>query len=257
MHHRDMLDTDTVRTYAPPRTAAKYIAAMRRIAAARRTDRVRVFLSGPIAITSDRAKWEHRTAEVREQLPDGIELVSYADMFAQGMELPHDWETFAKDLDGLVLLPRRKAARHPCVYRTGPGARTELRTLVATRPTMIHAHERGLIPIIDCHTRRRGPNQDRLAITVPRRWDRNAETLRAALDALTPQAASGSAVDEAQFLHLAGPFAQPRRGGGGGARPPRRGPGGPPPPPPHPAERSGRRWKRCSRTSTSTSRPSA
>lgn len=217
VHHRGMLATDigtaieTARTFASPRHAANFTAAMQRIAAARRPGApVRVYLSAPIEVTSDVPKWEQRTAEVRRQLPDGVELLAYADAVAQGLEFPRDWETFAETLDGLVLLPRRKGGHRPYVYRIGPQARNELRSLVGTRPTFLHAYERGLIPVIDCYSRRRGARQDRLQITVPKRWDRNAATLRAALGALTPRHPKVTGEERADDrLHLAAPFAQP------------------------------------------------
>ncbi len=213
MHHRGMLDVQTARTFATPVQAAKFVAAMQRIAAARRPGSpVRVFLSGPIQVTSDLRKWEQRTAEVREQLPEGVELLSYTDSIAQGMSFPDDWPGLAETLDGLVLLPRRKEGATPYVYRVGPYARNELRSLVGTKPTFIHAYERGLIPVIDCYSRRRGTNQDRLAITVPKRWDRNSETLRAALRALQP---AGHEEDRATgrpaSSYLADPFATASR----------------------------------------------
>ncbi|WP_158708123.1 hypothetical protein [Streptomyces sp. NRRL F-2890] len=204
------VDIETAPTFAAPRQAEKFIAAMQRIAATRTPGTpVRVYLSAPPQLTDDLPRWQRRTAQVREQLPAGIEMLSYTDVIAQGLKIPDDWAALTATLDGLVLLPLRKGSRHSHVYRTGPQARNELRSLVAGKPTFIHAYEQGLVPIIDCYTRRRGSRQDQLAITVPKRWDRNSQTLKAALRALVPEPSDVGALQAAPTPHLAAVFKQP------------------------------------------------
>ncbi|MFB7763579.1 hypothetical protein [Streptomyces xiamenensis] len=204
------VDIETAPTFAAPRQAQKFIAAMQRIAATRTPGTpVRIYLSAPPKLTDDLPRWERRTAQVREQLPAGVEMLSYADVAAQGLTFPDDWAALAETLDGLVLLPLRKGSRHSHVYRTGPQARNELRSLVATKPTFVHAYEQGLVPIIDCYTRRRGTRQDQLAITVPKRWDHDSQTLRAALRALAPGSAGVRSPKAAPAPHLAAVFKQP------------------------------------------------
>ncbi|MGW0653745.1 hypothetical protein ACWD4T_34025, partial [Streptomyces umbrinus] len=113
--------------------------------------------------------------------------------------------TVVGDLDGLVILGQQKRPGSR-VFLLGPVARLELRSLVAQKPVLIYTHNLGLIPVIDCQSQVLAPEHaPRLKLVAPKRWQRDANTLRAALNALTPADTAEQHTAAAQD-HLASPF---------------------------------------------------
>lgn len=197
------------KSYAPPARQRGYVTAMRRIAASREPGTpVRVYLSVPPLIT-ERDNWEERLKAVRTRLPRGVELLTYDTAFAGGDDYADRWEEFAQGLDGLVLIaPQKKPGGK--VYRLGPTAREELRTVVAAgKPVLLFARTYGLVPVVDCLPNRVGPpHRARTKLTVPEAWDIKAPslTLQAALAALQPKSAEEPPLP-VHADHLLQPFA--------------------------------------------------
>jgi hypothetical protein len=187
----DPLDAET---FATPRQELRYTAAMERIADNRKPGPVRVYVTVPPAIRN-LPRWDKRAARIAAELPV-VELLDYRSVFAE-QDRPYDWPAFADSLDGLIVVakPKRRGSR---VHMVGPIARLELKTLIAHKPVLLHSHNDGLIPVIDCKSQILGPEgAERLKLTTPKRWKRDSATLLAALDALRP-VASGSETD----MHL-------------------------------------------------------
>lgn len=191
--HATPSDPLDVETFATPLQQRRYAAAMQRIANSRKPGPVRVYVSVPPAMRRLRT-WDSRVARIAAELP-GAELFDYRSVFSE--DRPYDWPSFAEELDGLVIVakPKRRGSR---VHLLGPIARHELRSLIAHKPVLIHSHNGGLIPVIDCKSQVLGPDgAQRLKLTTPKRWKRDSATLQAALDALRP-VAGGSETD----MHL-------------------------------------------------------
>lgn len=197
------------KSYAPPARQRGYITAMRRIAASREPGTpVRVYLSAPPLIT-ERDNWGERLKAVRTRLPRDIDLLTYGTAFAGGDDYVERWEEFAQGLDGLVLIaPQKKPGGK--VYRLGPTARDELRTVVsAGKPVLLFARTYGLVPVVDCLPNRVGPpHRPRTKLTVPEAWDAKtpAPTLQAALGALHPKSTEAPPAP-VPADHLLRPFA--------------------------------------------------
>ncbi|MET8955501.1 hypothetical protein [Streptomyces sp. NPDC004533] len=176
--HDDPLD---VATFARPEQQRRYIAAMHRIAAERRTgDPVRVYVSAAPMTVID-ATWQRLLKRITEDLPDGVELLHYGSAF-EGR--PYAWDTVVDQLDGLVVIgrPKRLGSR---VHVLGPVARLELRSLVAHKPVLLFTHNSGLVPVIDCRSQVMAPPEaPRLKLIAPKRWSRDSATLQAAMAAL-------------------------------------------------------------------------
>lgn len=211
-------------SYARPATRRGYVKAMETIAAERQPDTpVRVYVSVAPRI-AERDNWPERLAALERCLPRGIELLTFADVFTDGDHYRDGWQEFAQSLDGLVLIAPQKKSNgrgQPGrsvggrVYRLGPAARDELRTVVAAgKPVLLFARRYGLVPVQDCRANRvivGGRPQTKL--TVPAGWDRMEPTLQAALKALRPAREQKSAeADDEQpapgpgTAHLLHPF---------------------------------------------------
>ncbi|KMS74207.1 hypothetical protein ACM01_14905 [Streptomyces viridochromogenes] len=194
-----------VETFASPEQQRRYVAAMNRIAAERRPGApVRVYVS----TAPDDPNWERWLRRITEDLPDGVEVLHYRSAFEAA---PYDWDALVEQLDGLVVIgrPKRLGSR---VHVLGPVARLELRSLVAQKPVLLHTHNLGLIPVVDCKSQVMPPDAaPRLKLIAPKRWRADSRTLDAALAALRPSSAEGGndlPVDGPG--HLASPFAVPR-----------------------------------------------
>lgn len=178
--HDDPLD---VETFARPEQQRRYVAAMNRIAAERHPDTpVRIYVSASPKTVND-SNWERWLKRITEDLPDGVELLHYRSAFG---ECAYDWDTLADQLDGLVVIgrPKRLGSR---VHLLGPVARLELRSLVTQKPVLLFTHNLGLIPVIDCRSQVMPPaDAPRLKLIAPKRWNRDSNTLQAALGALRP-----------------------------------------------------------------------
>ncbi|TFV29953.1 hypothetical protein E4K10_46570 [Streptomyces sp. T1317-0309] len=132
-------------------------------------------------------------------------------MFGDGRR--YDWDTIVDRLDGLVVVgkPKRLGSR---VHVLGPVARLELRSLIAKKPVLLFAHNLGLVPVIDCRSQVMPPSEaPRLKLIAPKRWNRDAPTLKAALEALRP---ADSDRGEREFHrgrlnHPSAPFGAPVR----------------------------------------------
>jgi len=165
---------------------------MRAIAARRRPGPVVVFVSAP-SYRQDAPDWPQTLAWVATALPGGVVIDTFVDAFSGGCgQYRARWRDYAADLDGLVVFGTRIT---PCTYRLGPGARSELLTVIgAGRPVLVATSNVGLVPVVDCRPRRTGAS-DRpcLELTVPDRWSQSAPTVRAALRALTPAGSGGGA----------------------------------------------------------------
>ncbi|WP_327349033.1 hypothetical protein [Streptomyces europaeiscabiei] len=203
----DALDLD-VESFATPPQQRRFAAAMQRIAASRAPGApVRVYVSAAPR-TMDNPKWDNWLAQITQDLPDGAEVLHYRRVFSE--DRPYDWDTFCEEIDGLVVVGKQKRAGSR-VYRFGPVARLELRSLIARQPVLLYAHSQGLIPVIDCQSQVLTPEgTPRLKLIAPKRWNRDSATLRAALDALRPGGAESEQGIGAPS-HVAHPFAAPPR----------------------------------------------
>jgi hypothetical protein len=212
-----MPDEHLMPSYAPPARRRGYIKAMREVADCRTPGRpVRVYISAPPDIRAN-GGWDDRLRHVRKLLPNGVELLAYDDVFPRGTDYYETWSQFAAQLDGLVVVAKRKKpAKY--VYRLGPVARNELKMFVAAaKPVLLLAKGMGLVPVVDCRPQRIGPpGAERLKLAVPRAWSRAEPTLHAALTALRPakediqaRAFSATCPVTAPPTHIATPFAQP------------------------------------------------
>ncbi|WP_406292253.1 hypothetical protein [Embleya sp. NBC_00896] len=144
----------------------------------------RVYVSVAPRIT-ERPSWPKRLEDIRAELPENIELVTYHDAFDDHSAYTEGWPDLAASLDGLIVVAVRKKTTG-LVYVVGPAARRELRTMAGARkPVLLHAIDHGLVPLVDLEPRRIGSDgRQQLKLAVPPRWNRSEPTLRAALGAL-------------------------------------------------------------------------
>lgn len=203
----DALDLD-VESFARPLQQRRFAEAMQRIAASRAPGvPVRVYVSAAPR-TMNNSKWDNWLAQISQELPDGAQVLHYRSVFTE--DRPYDWDTFAEEIDGLVVVGKQKRAGSR-VYRFGPVARLELRSLIARKPVLLYAHSQGLIPVIDCQSQILAPEEaPRLKLIAPKRWNRDSATLQAALGALAPADAETKGRGEAPD-HFAHPFTAPPR----------------------------------------------
>lgn len=176
-----------IASYATPATQAAYVAGMRRLAATREVGTpARVYLSARPGIRH-LDQWPAIRKRIARQLP-GAHLLAFEDAFDGTPEYENGWEGFAAGLDGLVLVSQWGSAKKQSrMYRLGPFARTELKTLVAARKPVLLSTVGGLVPVIDCKPFT-GDGSTGLRLRVPPAWTPDAETLQAALAALaSPQ----------------------------------------------------------------------
>lgn len=201
----DALD---VETFAKPAQQRRFAAAMERIAAGRPEGApVRIYVSAAPRTMSN-PKWESWLAQITGELPAGVEVLHYRSVFTDSRL--YDWDSLVGTIDGLVVVGNRKRPGSR-VYRLGPVARLELRSLIAQKPVLLFAHSLGLIPVIDCQSQVLTPDSTpKLKLIAPKRWQRGTLTLTAALEALTP--GRGEVRQEEHAVppgHLAHPFAAP------------------------------------------------
>ncbi|MFD5898611.1 hypothetical protein [Streptomyces sp. NPDC060366] len=207
--HATPTDPLDVETFAKPAQQRRFAAAMERIAAGRAVgDPVRIYVSaGPMTMSSP--KWESWLAQITDELPVGVEVLHYRSVFPD--DQPYAWDRLAETIDGLVVVGKQKRAGSR-VYRFGPVARLELRSVVAQKPVLLYAHSLGLIPVIDCQSQVLNPEgTPKLKLIAPKRWKRGTLTLTAALKALNPSSAEVSREESAAPGHLTHPFAAPPR----------------------------------------------
>ncbi|OIK08213.1 hypothetical protein [Streptomyces monashensis] len=173
-----------VETFASPTQQRRYAAAMHRIAAERRRqDAVRLYVSAAPRTISGR-NWQRWLDSISGDLPAGVQICHYRTEF--GDDRPYDWNLVADRMDGLVVIgqPKRVGSR---VHTLGPVARLELRSLIAKKPVLLWTHNLGLVPVIDCKSQVMPPPETpRLKLIAPKRWSKDAVTLKAAFAALTP-----------------------------------------------------------------------
>lgn len=208
--HATLTDPLDVETFAKPAQQRRFAAAMERLAADRPAGApVRIYVSAAPR-TMNSPKWNGWLAQITDQLPGGVEVLHYRSVFTDNR--PYDWDTLVGTIDGLVVVGKQKRAGSR-VYRLGPVARLELRSVIAQKPVLLHGHNLGLIPVIDCQSQVLNPEgTPKLKLIAPKRWQRDTLTLRAALDALTPS--SGEVTQEERAVppgHLAHPFGAPPR----------------------------------------------
>ncbi|MGY1503670.1 hypothetical protein ACW4TU_45140 (plasmid) [Streptomyces sp. QTS52] len=179
----DSQDLD-VESFATPLQQRRFTTAMQRLAASRAPDApVRVYVSAAPR-TVDNPKWDSWLAQITQELPESAEVLHYRSVFTD--DRPYDWDAIAEKIDGLVVVGKQKRAGSR-VYRFGPVARLELRSLIARKPVLLYAHSQGLIPVIDCHSQvLTSGGTPRLKLIAPKRWNRESSTLQAALEALGP-----------------------------------------------------------------------
>lgn len=198
----DPLDVDT---FASPVQQSRFAQAMERIAAAREPGApVRIYVSAAPR-TMDKPNWANWLRDIAEQLPAGVQVLHYREVF--GEERPYDWDSIAPQLDGLVIVGKQKRAGSR-VNLLGPVARLELRSLIAQKPVLLYGHSLGLIPVIDCKSQvLAAAKSPRLKLVAPKRWQRDSATLEAALAALTPAGADETRKGPAGTgSHLTHPF---------------------------------------------------
>ncbi|GAA1924089.1 hypothetical protein GCM10009753_66730 [Streptantibioticus ferralitis] len=202
----DPLDVDT---FANPVQQARFAVAMERIAADRAPGApVRVYVSAAPR-TMNGPKWDKWLERITEELPAGVEVFHYRNVFTE--DRPYDWADFAEHIDGLIVVGKQKRAGSR-VYFLGPIARLELRSLIARKPVLLYAHSLGLIPVIDCRSQVLSPEDaPRLKLIAPKRWKPDTRTLRAAFNALTPNNTVDEEPQADVSVHLAHPFAAPPR----------------------------------------------
>ncbi|MGK3110610.1 hypothetical protein [Streptomyces sp. WAC05858] len=200
-------------TYATAAQQRAYIAAMKKIRAARKPgEPVRVYVCASPHIAR-RRQWDERLAKIRHRLP-GVELVQFGDVFTPE-DYAEKWPLLSPTFDGMVVVGTTKRGPQGHVYRLGEVARLEVIDIVKTgRPVLLHARSYGLIPFVDCKIHRVGEEKLRTKVTVPDGWDPKdyEPTLQAALRALRPRSTdTWSEQNAAPSSHLAHPFAAPPR----------------------------------------------
>lgn len=206
--------TDTpLATYATAAQQRAYIAAMKKIRAARKPgEPVRVYVCASPHIAR-RRQWEERLAKIRHRLP-GVELVQFEDVFTPE-NYTEKWKDLAPTFDGLVVVGATKRGLKGHVYRLGEVARLEVIDIVkAGKPVLLHARKFGLVPFVDCKIHRVGEDRLRTKVTVPDGWDPGdyEPTLQAALRALRPRnVETETERNNDSPSHLAHPFAAPPR----------------------------------------------
>lgn len=207
--HATPTDPLDVETFAKPAQQRRFAAAMERIAADRTAGSpVRIYVSAaPRTMSSP--KWDSWLAQITDDLPDGVEVLHYRSVFTD--DHPYAWDRLAETIDGLVVVGKQKRAGSR-VYRLGPVARLELRSVIAQKPVLLFAHNLGLIPVIDCQSQVLNPESTpKLKLIAPKRWQRDTLTLKAALSALNPNRAEVTQEERAVPGHLTHPFAAPPR----------------------------------------------
>ncbi|MGW9173793.1 hypothetical protein [Streptomyces decoyicus] len=191
-----MNEESAAESFAGAERRAEYIRAMHELAEARQPGtKVRVYVSVPPDLHSSPV-WSWRFRQIRKSLPANVRLPVFASVFGEHSDgqrdYDRDWESYLQNIDGLVLVGYRPIKKL-LQMRVGPVARRELRTVVATgRPVFVQAWDRGLVPLVDCNpvkTENPGQEGDQLGLRVPPSWSPQAETLRAALAAVTPKPA--------------------------------------------------------------------
>ncbi|MGP3777098.1 hypothetical protein ACTWJ8_40320 (plasmid) [Streptomyces sp. SDT5-1] len=193
MHATPTTDPLDVATFAGPTQQRRYSAAMWKIKAEREPGApVRVYISaGPKVM--ERPQWDGWREQITGALPEGVEVLDYRNVFGDDRPYdPNDWKQLVSTLDGLIVVGKQKRAGSR-VYLLGPVARLELRSLIAHKPVLLWGHHQGLIPVIDCKSQvmTRPDAAPRLKLIAPKRWKRDADTLQAAIGALTPGPAQG------------------------------------------------------------------
>lgn len=191
--YADQLD---VETFAQPEQQRRFAAAMDRIAFNRRPGTpVRIYVSAPPVLRNS-PRWDAWLKQIAKQLPDGVEILHFRNAFKEARR-PYNWDGFAEELDGLVVVgTRRTTGSH--VYLLGPVARRELRSFIACKPVLLHGHNLGLIPVIDCRNQVLPPKEaPRLKLIAPTGWKADSLTFQASLAALRPAASTP---------HLRNPF---------------------------------------------------
>jgi hypothetical protein len=197
-----------VETFAKPAQQRRFVTAMERIAADRAPGTpVRVYVSAAPR-TMNNPKWDSWLAQITAQLPDGVEILHYRNVFTD--DHPYDWDNLVAGIDGLVIVGKQKRAGSR-VYLLGPIARLELRSLIAEKPVLLYGHNLGLIPVIDCQSQVLArEDAPRLKLIAPKRWQPDTVTLKAALNALNPAGAEAEQEEHTGAGHLAQPFAPPQ-----------------------------------------------
>ncbi|MFC5150003.1 hypothetical protein ACFPP6_35770 [Streptomyces aureoversilis] len=171
----DSLELDrAVPTFARAVQQRRYAATMEQIAARRAPGRpVKVYVSaGPRAMASP--KWDTWLEDIAAQLPDGVELLHYRNTVTDSR--PSDWDPLADSIDGLIMVGKQKRPGGR-VYLLGPVACLELRSLIATQPVLLYAHNLGLIPAIGCKSMP-CETAPRLKLIAPKRWQRDSPPSR-------------------------------------------------------------------------------
>lgn len=208
--HATPTDPLDVKTFAKPAQQRRFATAMERITTARAQGTpVRIYISAAPR-TMNSPKWDSWLSQITEELPDGVEILHYRNVYSG--DRPYDWDNLVEGIDGLVVVGKQKRAGGR-VYLLGPVARLELRSLIARKPVLLYGHNLGLIPVIDCQSQVLAPEDaPRLKLIAPKRWQRDTPTLKAALNALTPAGVeSVHKAGEVMPVHLAHPFAAPPR----------------------------------------------
>lgn len=199
-------------TYATAAQQRAYIAAMKKIRAARKPgEPVRVYICVAPQI-AQRVQWDERLAKIRHRLP-GVELVQFGDVFTPE-NYAEKWPELAPTFDGLVVVGMTKRGSDSHVYRLGETARLEVIDFVkAGKPVLLHARRYGLIPFVDCKIRRVGEARLRTKVTIPAGWDPQdyEPTLQAARRALRPRPIEPETKHADASPHLTHPFAAPPR----------------------------------------------
>lgn len=172
-------------SFAAPARRAAFITAMHVLADQHRSGPAVVYLSAPQRRQATPG-WPRTLERIAGALPGGVWLDTFTDAFPGGpQQYRAHWHDYAADLDGLVVLAEPVAPR---TYLLGPGARAEVRSVIAAgQPVLVFTDTDGLIPIVDCKAERTGDSAlAALRLTVPHPWLPSAPTLYAALQALSP-----------------------------------------------------------------------
>lgn len=130
-------------TYATLARRRGYIKAMQQLARSRsQNGPARVYVSVAPRIT-ERPSWPKRLEDIRAELPENIELVTYHDAFDDHSAYTEGWPDLAASLDGLIVVAVRKnhgsrVCRRTCCpqrvaddgwsSQAGPAARDRPRT---------------------------------------------------------------------------------------------------------------------------------
>ncbi|MEU5066639.1 hypothetical protein AB0G95_21705 [Streptomyces virginiae] len=187
-----MTPTPPITTYATADRLAAYVTAMRGLADRRAPGApVRVYLCAQPHMTATPG-WEKLVRRISRALPRGVRAHPYGRVFGDdGRDYDTEWDTYAANLDGLVVAHPLMRDSSGGRIRMYPRARAELRSVVGRgRPVLVWHPNLGLVPLVDCAATVQPTASTPLRLRIPAGYAPGSPTRRAALAALTPKGAA-------------------------------------------------------------------